>query len=105
MDARDFAGLTMEQLVKQRMKDMKVSLSLVCPRKLPFFNHLYEMAGGDLAKAKEVNFAVDPLHTVLLNGFQLQERSIIPQKAPSPVDTTASPAAPPVQQQQTSFLT
>ena len=88
-----FNGKTLDELAAL-LVEKKVNVSVFAPRKLPFFYKLYEKCGGDLAAAKEKNYAWEPRHLVLLRGFGLQERPITPKPA-------LSNTAPPLQQPNT----
>ena len=84
MDNYHYQGRKLEDLTTE-IQDKGIFLSVFAPRKMPALVKLFEKAGGDLASAKDKNYAKDPRHLVLLNGFQLQERPITPKPmAPSP---------------------
>ena len=97
-----FHGKSMEELCGL-LVEQQVHLSIITPRKLPFFYKLYEKCGGDLAAAKEKNYSRDPRHLVLLRGFALEERALTPKPAqvaqPGPVVHTVTVASAPQQQQ------
>ena len=43
-------------------------LSVFAPRKIPFLYKLYEKAGGDMATAKEKNYAKVPIFSAFFNS-------------------------------------
>ena len=51
-----FSGMSLDDLCLE-LKDRKSSFSVFAPRKIPFLFKLFEKAGGDLALAKEKNYA------------------------------------------------
>lgn len=46
-------------------------LSILSARKTPALLKLFEKAGGDLQISQNKNYAKDPRHLVLLNGYRL----------------------------------
>lgn len=48
-----------------------ILLSILSARKIPTFLKLFEKAGGDLQISQNKNYAKDPRHLVLLNGYRL----------------------------------
>ena len=81
MDNTFYHGRKLEDLTTE-IQDKGIFLSVIAPRRLGALLKLFEKAGGDLAGAKEKNYAKDPRHLVLLNGYALQERPITPKPMP-----------------------
>ena len=88
MDNGLYQGRKLDDLTTE-IQDKGIFLSVLAPRRLAALCSLFEKAGGDLAAAKEKNYAKEPRHLVLLNGFALQERAITPKPLPQP---SVSPA-------------
>ena len=98
MDNSFYQGRKLDDLTTE-IQDKGIYLSVLAPRKLSALIKLFEKSGGDMNVVKEKNFAKDPRHLVLLNGYQLQERPITPKPSsvsPSnllnPQDTSVSQA-------------
>ena len=85
-----FQGRKLEDLTTE-IQDKGIFLSVIAPRRLSALFKLFEKAGGDLVGAKEKNYAKDPRHLVLLNGYTLQERPITPKPLPP---ASVSPSIP-----------
>lgn len=47
-----------------------ILLSILSARKTPALLKLFEKAGGDLQISQNKNYAKDPRHLVLLNGYR-----------------------------------
>lgn len=47
-----------------------ILLSILSARKTPTLLRLFEKAGGDLQISQNKNYAKDPRHLVLLNGYR-----------------------------------
>ena len=90
MDNSLYQGRKLDDLTTE-IQDKGIFLSVLAPRRLAPLSQLFEKSGGDLAGAKEKNYAKEPRHLVLLNGFALQERAITPKPLPQP---SVSPAMP-----------
>ncbi len=90
MDNSLYQGRKLDDLTTE-IQDKGIFLSVLAPRRLAPLSKLFEKSGGDLAGAKEKNYAKEPRHLVLLNGFALQERAITPKPLPQP---SVSPALP-----------
>ena len=103
MDNSFYHGRKLEDLTTE-IQDKGIFLSVLAPRRLSALFRLYEKAGGDLAAAKEKNYAKDPRHLVLLSGLALQERPVTPKQLPpasvSPISSLASLAPDTAAQQQ-----
>ena len=78
MDNCHYQGRKLEDLTTE-IQDKGIFLSVFAPRRMSALVKLFEKAGGDLVAAKDKNYAKDPRHLVLLNGFQLQERPVTPK--------------------------
>lgn len=53
---------------------------------------LFEKAGGDLSVSQAKNYAKDPRHLVLLNGYQLKERPASPPMTSNSNISLSSPS-------------
>ena len=82
-----YVGLKMEDILK-KFVDSKIKMSIICPRKIPVLFRLFQNGGGDINKYKEKNYAHDPKHLVILNGYELQSLPLIQPT------TTQNPIAP-----------
>lgn len=89
-----YVGLKMDEILK-KLVESKVKMSIFSPRKIPVLFRLFKEAGGDISKYKEKNFARDPKHLVILNGFELQSLPLI-QPAAQPPIPSISPILPPI---------
>ena len=94
-----YVGWKVEDVLKKYV-EIQIKLSIFCPRKIPVLFRLFREAGGDISKYKEKNYARDPKHLVILNGFELPlVAATLPAVAPSipanspglPVPTTTTP--------------
>lgn len=88
MESQNYAGKTVDQLATI-LQEKNINLSIISPKKIPPLYKLFEKAGGDLTASQTKNYAKDPRHLVLLNGYQLKERPATPPVASNP--TTALP--------------
>jgi len=105
MECSMFAGKTIDNLCSE-LKERKVSVSVFCPRKIPFLYKLYENCGGDQPKDK--NFAKDNRHMILLKNMVLEERPVTPRPSqsttPGKQGTQAGYPFNQQQQQQSNFI-
>ena len=79
-----YVGLKTEEVLK-KFVELKIKMSIFSPRKIPVLFRLFREAGGDISKYKEKNYARDPKHLVILNGFELQSVPIIHTPNPPPI--------------------
>ena len=89
-----YVGLKMDEILKKTV-ETKVKMSIFSPRKIPVLFRLFKDAGGDITKYKDKNYARDPKHLVILNGFELQSVPLI-QPAAQPPLPSISPILPPI---------
>ena len=89
-----YVGLKMDDVLK-KMVESKVKMSIFSPRKIPVLFRLFKDAGGDITKFKDKNYARDPKHLVILNGFELQSLPLI-QPTPQAPLPSISPILPPI---------
>ena len=79
-----YNGWKIEDVLK-KFVESKIKMSIFSPRKIPVLFRLFREAGGDISKLKEKNYARDPKHLVILNGFELQSLPLIQQTTQPPV--------------------
>ena len=79
-----YVGMKLDEILK-KLVESKVKMSIFSPRKIPVLFRLFKDAGGDISKYKEKNFARDPKHLVILNGFELQSLPLIQPVAQPPI--------------------
>jgi mediator of RNA polymerase II transcription subunit 25 len=79
-----YIGWKMEDLLK-KFVESKIKMSMLSPRKIPVLFRLFREAGGDISKFKEKNYARDPKHLVILNGYELQSLPLIQPNTQPPV--------------------
>ena len=84
----------MDEILK-KLVESKIKMSIFSPRKIPVLFRLFKDAGGDITKYKDKNYARDPKHLVILNGFELQSVPLI-QPAAQPPLPSISPILPPI---------
>ena len=89
-----YVGLKMDEILK-KLVESKIKMSIFSPRKIPVLFRLFKDAGGDITKYKDKNYARDPKHLVILNGFELQSVPLI-QPAAQPPLPSISPILPPI---------
>ena len=79
-----YIGWKIEDVLK-KFVESKIKMSIFSPRKIPVLFRLFREAGGDISKFKEKNYARDPKHLVILNGYELQSLPLIQQNTQPPV--------------------
>lgn len=84
IESPSYFGLTLDYIVSS-MRDRRISLSVIAPRKMSFFFQLFERAGGNSQSAMSKHYAKDARHLVLLSNYQLEESPITPPVLDPPV--------------------